>query len=72
MVQRRQLAALAFAAHPRVLAWIPFARTVEQEEQVVALRRIARIEAFHLTHRILQQRVVARQYLLVGIQEVGQ
>ena len=72
MVQRGQLATLALVAHPRVLSRVPETRTMEEEEEISAFRRIAGIETFDLAHGVFHQRLVARHFLLGCVQEIGQ
>ncbi len=71
-IQRRQLAALALVADPGALAGAPQARAVQQEEAVAAFRRIALVEAHDVLRRMREQRRVAGQRRLRGVQEIGE
>ncbi len=71
-VQVRQLAALALVAHPDAVMRVPPARTMQQEERVIAARRVLPVQRFDPLGRQGQQGRVLRQGFLGGIAKVGQ
>jgi hypothetical protein len=68
-IQVGELAALALAAHPRALVWIPVSWAMQEEE---GSRRVLAVERLDPFARETQQGLILGQRLGRGILEIGQ
>ena len=71
-IQVGELPSLAFTPHPDTFACVPCAAAVQQQEVIVAIRRIPTIERFDPCSHLPEQRVVDGQRFRRGIGEVGE
>ena len=71
-IQVGELPSLAFTPHPDTFAGVPYAAAVQQQEVIVAIRRIPTIERIDPCSHLPEQRRVDGQRFRRGIGEVGE